>query len=197
MRGVRATAFTLVCVLLTATGHSLMSGRPVSGWPLAVAFAITVPAAWHLAARERDLLTIAAAAMTAQGTLHTLFSSWPSPGAPPMHHMHADAPASSLPAAVQTPPEAASSFGMLVAHVLAALLSGVWLAYGERGAFRLLRALPAELFRPLSLLLAVVPVVVGRPRVRPVRPGDARVPRRLHLAHSLVSRGPPQAVAVV
>lgn len=34
----------------------------------------------------------------------------------------------------------ASSFGMLAAHLLAALLCGVWLAYGERAAFRTLRA---------------------------------------------------------
>ncbi|MEV7280870.1 hypothetical protein [Streptomyces sp. NPDC093111] len=183
-------------MLLTATGHSLMSGRPISGWPLSVAFALTLPAAWCLAGRERNLLTVGAAAMTTQGTLHTLFSSWPAPGAPPMHHMHTGASSTALPLAVQPPPETTSSWGMLVAHLLAALLSGLWLAHGERGAFRLLRALPAGLFRPLGLLLAVVPVPVDRPRFRPVRPADERAPRRLHLAHSLVSRGPPPAGAV-
>lgn len=34
----------------------------------------------------------------------------------------------------------ASSSGMLAAHLLAALLCGLWLAYGERAAFALLRA---------------------------------------------------------
>ncbi|MGW8765621.1 hypothetical protein ACWGN5_24280 [Streptomyces sp. NPDC055815] len=89
-----------------------------------------------------------------------------------------------------------SSAGMLAAHLLAALLSGLWLAYGERAAFRLLRAAPARLFRPLRLLLAVLPVAVDRPRVRRARTGDGRLPRRLLLARALLTRGPPRAIAV-
>ncbi|MFI8825365.1 hypothetical protein [Streptomyces sp. NPDC053431] len=91
-----------------------------------------------------------------------------------------------------------SSFGMLSAHLLAALLSGLWMAYGEQAAFRLLRAASLRLFRPLRPLLAsFVPVARNRPRLRPVRPGDERAPRRLLLTHSLISRGPPQALAVL
>ncbi|MGW6539964.1 hypothetical protein ACWGBV_22040 [Streptomyces sp. NPDC055051] len=91
-----------------------------------------------------------------------------------------------------------SSSGMVAAHLLAALLSGLWMAYGERAAFRLLRAASLRLFRPLRPLLAsLAPVVPDRPRFRPVRAGDERAPRRLFLAHSLISRGPPQALAVL
>ncbi|MFF9065482.1 hypothetical protein ACF09E_09010 [Streptomyces sp. NPDC014891] len=94
--------------------------------------------------------------------------------------------------------EMSSSLGMLSAHLLAGLLSGLWLAYGERAAFRLARSLPLWRFRsPLRLLLAaVVPVPPRRPRVRRVRAEDERAPRRLLLAHSVVSRGPPRALAV-
>ncbi|MFF0558569.1 hypothetical protein [Streptomyces sp. NPDC004266] len=91
-----------------------------------------------------------------------------------------------------------SSLGMLSAHLLAALLSGLWTAYGERAVFRLVRTLPLGLFRPVRLLLAaVVPVPPRRPRLRPGRAGDERAPRRLLLAHSVISRGPPRAFAVV
>ncbi|MFE5942449.1 hypothetical protein [Streptomyces sp. NPDC056480] len=91
-----------------------------------------------------------------------------------------------------------SSLGMLSAHILAALLSGLWMAFGEQAAFRLLLATSLRLFRPLRPLLAsFVPVVRNRPRFRPVRAGDERPPRRLLLAHSLISRGPPQALAVL
>ncbi|MGW8358375.1 hypothetical protein [Streptomyces wedmorensis] len=91
-----------------------------------------------------------------------------------------------------------ASFGMLSAHLLAALLSGLWMAYGERAAFRLLFAASLRLFRPLYPLLAsFVPVVRSRPRFRPVRAGDERAPRRLLLAHAVISRGPPQALAVL
>ncbi|MFI2739823.1 hypothetical protein [Streptomyces sp. NPDC018711] len=89
-----------------------------------------------------------------------------------------------------------SSAGMLAAHLLAALLSGLWLAYGERAVFRLLRTVPARVFRPLLLLLAVLPVAVDRPRVRRARSGGGRVPRRLLLARALLTRGPPRAIAV-
>ncbi|MET9657226.1 hypothetical protein [Streptomyces sp. NPDC006510] len=90
-----------------------------------------------------------------------------------------------------------SSFGMLSAHLLAALLSGLWMAYGECVVFRLVRALPLGIFRPLRLLIAaVVPAAPGRPRVRRSRAGDERAPRPLVLAHSVISRGPPQVLAV-
>ncbi|MFF3756947.1 hypothetical protein [Streptomyces sp. NPDC002185] len=96
-----------------------------------------------------------------------------------------------------------SSAGMLAAHLLAALLSGLWLAYGERAAFRLLRAAPAGPLRPLGLpgllglLLAAAPPAADRPRVRRARPGAGRVPRRLLLARTLLTRGPPRATAVL
>ncbi|MEE1815512.1 hypothetical protein PUR59_10850 [Streptomyces sp. SP18ES09] len=96
-----------------------------------------------------------------------------------------------------------SSAGMLAAHLLAALLSGLWLAYGERAAFRLLRSAPAGLLRTLGLpgllglLLAVAPPAADRPRVRRARPGAGRVPRRLLLARTLLTRGPPRATAVL
>ncbi|MFF0750794.1 hypothetical protein [Streptomyces sp. NPDC004267] len=93
-----------------------------------------------------------------------------------------------------------SSLGMLSAHLLAALLSGLWMAYGERAVFRLVRALPLWRFRPLwplwLLLAAVVPVPPRHPRIRPVRAGDEHAPRQLLLAHSVISRGPPRALAV-
>ncbi|GAA0636108.1 hypothetical protein GCM10009535_10340 [Streptomyces thermocarboxydovorans] len=89
-----------------------------------------------------------------------------------------------------------SSTGMLAAHLLAALLCGLWLAHGERAAFRILRAVAARLAAPLRLLLAL-PAPPHRPRIR-VRPGrSARNPRRLLLVHALTSRGPPTGPAVL
>ncbi|MFJ6355128.1 hypothetical protein ACWGI1_27775 [Streptomyces sp. NPDC054835] len=254
-RAVRAALFAAVCVLLAATGHILMSGRPVAGWVLGAAFAATAAAAWAVGGRERGLCAVTTAAVAVQSVLHSAFSWAQSDGGTAPHagpdmgagagsgpgvvssgvvssgdmgsltmghlpHLGLDMGQSGhtghltsahLPAASDAHDMASmvsslgdlpgsslsASSGMVAAHLLAALLSGLWLAYGERGAFRLLRALPAGLFRPLGLLLAVGPVPVDRPRFRPVRPGDERAPRRLHLAHSLVSRGPPRAGAVL
>ena len=87
-----------------------------------------------------------------------------------------------------------SSFGMLGAHLLAALLCGLWLAYGERAAFRILRAVAGRLAAPLRLLLAL-PVPADRPRLRPRRRRSGRTPRLLLLVHAITSRGPPLGTA--
>ena len=89
-----------------------------------------------------------------------------------------------------------SSFGMLAAHTLAALLCGLWLAHGERAAFRVLRAAAGWLAAPLRLLFAVV-MPPRRLGVRRHRARSERVPPRLLLVHSITPRGPPAGTAVV
>ncbi|MDO0939096.1 hypothetical protein QQY66_48105 [Streptomyces sp. DG2A-72] len=88
-----------------------------------------------------------------------------------------------------------SSTGMLAAHLLAALMCGMWLAHGERAAFRILRALAGWLVAPLRLLLRL-PAPPHRPRVRARRAGSERALRQLLLTHAITSRGPPAGVAV-
>jgi len=89
-----------------------------------------------------------------------------------------------------------SSAGMLAAHLLAALLCGLWLGYGERAAFRILRALAGRLAAPLRLLRAL-PTPPHRPRVRARRGSSDRAPTRLLLVHAITSRGPPTGTAVL
>ncbi|MFI5975446.1 hypothetical protein [Streptomyces sp. NPDC051452] len=89
-----------------------------------------------------------------------------------------------------------SSFGMLAAHLLAAVLCGLWLAYGEKAAFRILRAAAGWLAAPLRLLFAL-PATPDRPRFRLRRRRSDRAPRLLLLVHAITSRGPPVGTAVV
>ncbi|MER5526275.1 hypothetical protein ABT075_17000 [Streptomyces sp. NPDC002677] len=91
---------------------------------------------------------------------------------------------------------AGSSYGMLAAHLLAALLTGLWLAYGEKAAFRILRTVAGRLAAPLRLLLALPPAP-DRRRVRPRRPRSDRTPSLRPLVHAITSRGPPAGTAVV
>ncbi|MCD7440560.1 hypothetical protein K4B79_20335 [Streptomyces lincolnensis] len=88
-----------------------------------------------------------------------------------------------------------SSFGMLAAHLLAALLTGLWLAHGERAAFRILRAVAGWLAAPLRLPL-LLPAVPDRPRPRVRRPRSDRAPSLRLLVHAITSRGPPLGTAV-
>ncbi|MGW3679180.1 hypothetical protein [Streptomyces prasinus] len=90
-----------------------------------------------------------------------------------------------------------SSTGMLAAHLLAALVCALWLARGERAAFRILRAFAGRLFAPLRGLLPRWPAPPDRPRVRARRAGRDRKPRRLLLTHTITTRGPPAGAAVV
>ncbi|WP_329396419.1 hypothetical protein [Streptomyces melanogenes] len=204
-RTVRAAMFAALCVLLTALGHVLMSEAPVPWWALGCGFVATGATAWALAGCERRFGPVVAFAVGAQAVLHEMFS-WAQatarPAMPPMdmqmsgmsmgHMSHMG----SMGHDMAGMPLGMSSTGMLAAHLLAALLCGLWLAHGERAAFRILRAFAGWLFAPLRpTLLSAAPPRAPRPRAR--RDRTVRSPRQLFLVHAITSRGPPAGTAVV
>ncbi|MFJ2155671.1 hypothetical protein [Streptomyces sp. NPDC087856] len=204
VRTVRAAMFAAVCVVLAALGHVLMSGRHVPGWALAAGLAATALAGWTLAGRERGLPLVVTLVVATQAALHSAFSlaqstAGQSPamdmGSADMGSMHMGAMDSMDMGHMSATPTDSSSTGMLAAHLLAALLCGLWLAHGERAAFRVLRAVATRLAAPLRLLLAL-PAPPHRPRLRPRRPRSERAPRLLLLGHAITSRGPPLGTAV-
>jgi hypothetical protein len=219
-RTVRAAVFAAVCAVLAALGHVMMSGSQVPGWTLAAGFGATGVVGWCLAGRERGLPLIVSVVVVAQTALHSLFSlaqsateaassmesrlmesrlmeSRPMDSVPIQsmdsmgmgHTAHMEGMGESMGGG-------SSSFGMLAAHLLAALLCGLWLAHGERAAFRVLRAAAGRLAAPLRLLLAL-PAVPDRPLRRGRHPRSDRAPRLLLLVHAITSRGPPPGTAVV
>ncbi|WP_225823594.1 hypothetical protein [Streptomyces naphthomycinicus] len=226
VRAVRAAVFAAVCVVLAALGHVLMSGRDVPVWALAAALATTGGVGWCLTGRERGPALIVPLVVAAQATLHSAFSlaqsvtapTAPAPtgrtgmamhmsgmdmhgmdmGAMPTHAMDmGHMSMSPWPHMGHSMGEGGwSSSGMLAAHLLAALLTGLWLAHGEQAAFRILRALAGWLAAPLRLVLAL-PVPADRPGLRPRRPRSDRAPSLDLLIHAITSRGPPVGTAVV
>ncbi|MFD7032773.1 hypothetical protein ACFWAR_32595 [Streptomyces sp. NPDC059917] len=88
-------------------------------------------------------------------------------------------------------------FGMIAAHVLAALFCAIWLAWGEAAVFRLARALGSLAVvaaSPLRRALALVGAHRPHTPARPVRPRTPEPPRALRgavHAHDAVRRGPP------
>ncbi|MEV1083170.1 hypothetical protein AB0I98_33980 [Streptomyces sp. NPDC050211] len=202
-RAVRAAVFAAVCVLLAALGHVLMSGAHVPTWTLAAGVAGTGVVGWGLAGRERGLALVVTVVVVAQTALHQAFSYAQSVsgstsmnsdmdmGAAHMDMSHMDhmghTASHSMPS---------MSFGMLAAHLLAALLSGLWLAYGERAVFGILRTVAGWLAAPLRLLLAL-PTPPHRPRLVVRRRRSERAPRLLLLVHAITSRGPPLGTAVI
>jgi hypothetical protein len=206
--------FAAVCVLLAALGHALMSGAGVPAGALAAGWAVTTAAGWCLAGRERGAPLIVTVVVAAQTALHQAFSY---AQAPPGHdmgpmHLHSPHPVPATPpmspmspmpmdamdmgttAMSPAPSTFSSGAGMLAAHLLAAVLTGLWLAYGEKAAFRILRAAAGRLAAPLRLLLALPP---ARKDVRaPARRDDTDRAPSLLLVHAITSRGPPEGTAV-
>ncbi|GAA3875713.1 hypothetical protein GCM10023084_30880 [Streptomyces lacrimifluminis] len=218
VRTLRAAVFAAVCVLLAALGHVLMSGSTVAWWTLVAGVLITGGAGWCLTGRERGLPLVVGVVVVAQGALHSAFSFTRSTGTDAgtgavgtamdsmdMAHggtdlgmgmgMGAGAGAGHMAHGGHGMDVLSSSYGMLAAHTLAALLCGLWLAHGERAAFRILRAVAGRLTAPLRLALAL-PATPDRPRLCPRRGGSDRAPRLLLLVHAITSRGPPTGIAV-
>ncbi|MFC9679618.1 hypothetical protein [Streptomyces sp. NPDC056948] len=195
-RMVRAAVFAAVCLLLAAVGHVLMSGSTVPSWTLAAGFAVTSGVGWVLAGRERGFPLIVSVVVVAQGALHSAFSWGRSAGSMDMGSMHMGHAAHIEHLGHMGHGTGdTSSLGMLAAHLLAALLTGVWLAFGEQAAFRLLRAVAGWLAAPLRLPL-LLPAPPCRPRPRPTRERAERVPRPA-FAYTITSRGPPAGTAVL
>ncbi|MGC0379229.1 hypothetical protein [Streptomyces sp. SAI-229] len=204
----RAAVFAGVCVVLAALGHVMMSGDHLPLWTLAAGWAATGAVGWGLAGRERGLPLITAVAVVAQTVLHTAFSLTEPAHADPMDGMDGSAMPHGMHSTPMPMPMGAgtgmeghvassgdSSVGMLAAHLLAAMLCGLWLGYGERAVFRVLRAVVGRLAAPLRLLfLTPVPTVRPPLRVRRRRRSD-RVPRLLALVHAITLRGPPAGTA--
>ncbi|MES4903650.1 MULTISPECIES: hypothetical protein [unclassified Streptomyces] len=210
LRALRAAVFAAVCVLLAALGHVLMSGAAVPWWVIGAAVPVTGGAAWCLTGRERGPLAVVAATVGAQTALHVAFmlaqgamaGAGAGAAAPmrmpmPSGHAHHMAHAHDAMASAPLPGgQGYGALGMWSAHLLAALLCGMWLSGGEQAAFRLVRTLAVGLFAPLLSLLYGAPRVPARPRVQAGRPGGPQRLRLLLLAHVIATRGPPPGAAV-
>ncbi|GGQ16680.1 hypothetical protein [Streptomyces roseolilacinus] len=183
LRALRAALFAAVCVLLSATGHALQSAHPVPVRSLVVAFGLTWALAWVAAGRPRGAPSIGSGLAAVQAVMHLMFATAQgSPGHPvhPEHFGHHADAVTLLP-----------SGGMLMAHLGAAAVCGVWLARGERAFLRLARTAFAPLRPPLTAVR--LPAAPRPPRRRP--PRACRRGAGAVLAHTLSRRGPPRAAA--
>ncbi|MFJ8665703.1 hypothetical protein [Streptomyces sp. NPDC093600] len=197
-----------------------MSAHDLAPGSLYAAFAVTSGLAWLVSGRRRGPLSIGGGLLAVQTALHLIFSSGEPHGGEQHggaahtgadhgslgHASMGDASMShtSLGHASMADPSANpvfdmagghTSVGMLAAHVLAAVVCGLWLARGEAALFALGRAVGALAFTPLRLLLAVAHLPSPQPaplvRTRPRPRGLCGVV----LAHALSRRGPPRLSA--
>ncbi|MET9273515.1 hypothetical protein [Kribbella sp. NPDC003557] len=188
-RAARAAMFAATCVLLAALGHVVMSGTPVPWWAMVAGAASIGTAAWIVADGERDVPFVVLATLVAQAALHTVFTLAQSMAAPPALHDHMPGDTTGHMTGHMT---GTSSLGMLAAHLLAAFLCGLWLAYGERAAFAVLRSVAGLVLLPLRLL-ASPQITAHRPRIQAVHSPTPYTD--LLLGHAITSRGPPRGTA--
>ncbi|MFD3373330.1 MULTISPECIES: hypothetical protein [unclassified Streptomyces] len=207
----RAAVFAAVCVVTAALGHALMSGAGLPWWAVGYAFAATTAAAWWLTGRERGVGLVTGATVLAQLGLHQLFGlaqrvrssdafmSTTSMDAGHTHtHPMGPEPADTL--------LMGGDVGMFAAHLLAALVCGVWLWRGEEAGFRTARAiayrtgrlLGTALFEPLRRVLRALRVSAAMRSAGPVRAPvfvPVRPLRGVLLEYAVARRGPPVAPA--
>ncbi|MEU9497863.1 hypothetical protein [Streptomyces sp. NPDC048196] len=198
-RTARAATFAAVCVTTTALGHALMSGTlPWSA--LIAAFLATGSAAYCLTGRQRGVLVVAGSTVAAQLGLHAIFglsqasASSATLRVTPTTSM-AGVPGMDMGAMAPTHPmghAGPGGPGMFLAHLLAALLCGLWLWRGEAAVFRLARSLAGLLFTPL-LLVRTMHGGSELPLLERPLSATPLVKLNAVLWHDVVSRrGPPQ-----
>ncbi|GAB2922037.1 MFS transporter [Nonomuraea fastidiosa] len=169
MRLARTAAFAAVCVALAAFAHVLGGGAAPAPWTAALGLAGVSVLGLALCGRERSAGTINLALVGVQIGLHELFAG---EGAGYVSvHGHAQG-------------GLGVNAGMLVTHLTATIITGLWLARGEAALWSVLRRLGRR------LVLLVLPAVPVRPRCAP--PVVTRVlPLRPVFRHSVARRGPP------
>lgn len=169
LRLARTAAFAAVCVTLAGLAHILGGGSAPAPWTAALGLAGVSGLGLALCGRERSAGTINMVLIGAQLGLHELFAG---EGASyVLMHGH-------------TQGGLAVNAGMLLTHLTATVITGLWLSRGEAAIWSLLRRLGRR-------LLLVAPVAV------PVPPADAPivytrvVPLGPDFRHSVARRGPP------
>jgi hypothetical protein len=142
LRLIRAAAFAVVCVMVSAGGHMFAGGGALSAFSLVVSSVVPFALALVFNGRERACETVLAATAITQVVLHQVFAQI-APAVPAGGgHSHVNV-------------------GMALVHLTVALLSGWWLHQGESVVWTMLRLWATA---PLRLLF-----LSGRSRAGPCR----------------------------
>ena len=169
----RAVVFAVVCLGLGAGAHTLMThaGLPAWAWVLG-AIAAYAPARVAAARRERGLAAIAGCMVGLQVALHVLFyyaQLLTQSTMPPGMRMSAGMRMSGMTEVSATGWLHLSS-GMLLGHVLAALVCSWWLRCGEAAVHTLVRNAAFRLRAVWVVLAWIIPPAdrtPGRVRLAP------------------------------
>ncbi|MER6946754.1 hypothetical protein ABT294_22240 [Nonomuraea sp. NPDC000554] len=175
----RAAVFAAVCVVMSAGGHALAGGAPVTAPTLFAGVVAAFVLAFVLSGRERGPEVIIGVTAGAQILLHELFSRTAPISVASAEHTHGGTP----------------GVGMTVAHLVVAVLSGWWLHRGE-SAFWLMVRLWGMAPLPKLRRLLVGAVESSTPPVQVVLVTEAKAYRGPELVRAIRRRGPPMLLNV-
>jgi hypothetical protein len=219
LRAVRAALFAALCVTLSSTSHVLLSRTPLPATLVATVFAAVFAVAFATGRRERGYWAVAGLLVPMELAADTLFTTgqrtcYGPGGGPvtgPLRSFGADVICgggtvgeAQLPgaAALRDGTTAAAAqpwlpWLLLAVHVSVGLLASWWLRRGEAALARSLRAAGVVALGPLVRAAAVLRALPAAAGTRPpaVRPGAPRPRPWLAVAHCVVRRGPPAALA--
>ncbi|MFC4015286.1 hypothetical protein ACFOY2_49300 [Nonomuraea purpurea] len=170
----RAAVFAAVCVVMSAGGHVLAGGTPVTVWTLFVGMVAAFALAYALNRHERGPEIVVTATAGAQLLLHELYTRSVSVSITQADHVHAGT----------------NGVGMSVAHLVVAVMSGWWLYRGE-SAFWLMVRLWGMAPLPKLRRLLVGAVEPFTPPIRVVLAAEAKTYRGPELVRAIPRRGPP------
>ncbi|HXA62171.1 MAG TPA: hypothetical protein VNW94_23730 [Streptosporangiaceae bacterium] len=200
MRLLRAVVFSVVCVVLSALGHSLVAGTAVAMWVLPVGWLVTLGLVLPLAGRRCSRPGITATLLCGQVLLHAVFCVGQGSA---VHTVPLDTAA--MPGMADghgTGVQLMLTPGMFAVHLASAFVMGWVLHRGETAMWRVVD-ISAWITKSFAGLLALTFLLATAVRLPGAWPGALRrsetSPARLRMAalrHSVVRRGPPAVVAV-
>lgn len=180
-----------VSTLVTAAAHSIGGGAFPAPLLVAAVFVASVLLCFALLGRRTTLFGLVPAIAGTQFLLHLVFSFTGDGATLVGGAEHAGHHGSAIPMAIDMS-AAAHHEGMLIAHVVAGLVTVASLRLGAGAIRQVLASLLLRLRVLLALLLRPLPVRATSVRFAPS--ATVGVLRRLLLADVIARRGPPAAV---
>ena len=176
----RGTIAAAVATFVAAFSHTIAGDAAASWVGVAASFVLALAVCTALAGRTLSWWRLAAAVAVSQALFHLLFSG---PGAPVGVTGHAhDA------GAVPMPALHAHDDRMILAHVIAGVITLLALRFGER-AF--LSVTDSARLMVARVLLVVAPIAAAPARVILPAVRTALAPRTIHVPSTHRHRGPP------
>ncbi|MFJ2031194.1 hypothetical protein [Streptosporangium sp. NPDC087985] len=172
LRVLRALVFATLCLVVSAGGHALAGGGLVPPHLGLLGAVVAFCLAYALNGRERGLEVVLPATAGTQILLHELFTR-----AAPTPHMGLSADHGHL------------GLGMMVVHLVVALLTGWWLHRGESALWLMIRLYGMRM--PVIRLFVITAAETPRPIWQAVAARDVRPYGGWEISPALRRRGPP------